>query len=130
MKKKLLALLLTLCLVLGLFPIGVLAAPAEPGAVEATKTATYDPETDQVTITLSVQGKDVTENVTEEKPVDVVLVVDNSGSMEKVPCSSTVSKIPLAPFTVRKLRNGIGSTHQMVAISYISAAKKLPISDV
>ena len=40
MKKKLLALLLTLCLVLGLFPIGVLAAPAEPGAVEATKTAT------------------------------------------------------------------------------------------
>ena len=91
MKKKLLALLLTLCLVLGLFPIGVLAAPAEPGAVEATKTATYNPETDEVTITLSVQGKDAEETVTEENPVDVVLVVDNSGSMDEgaMDCDST-----------------------------------------
>ena len=86
--------MLTLCLVLGLFPIGVLAAPVDPGDVEATKTATYDPETDEVTITLSVQGKDVTETVTEENPVDVVLVVDNSGSMDDngLPCSSSTFK--------------------------------------
>ena len=91
MKKKLLALLLTLCLVLGLFPIGVLAAPVDPGDVEATKTATYDAGNDEVTITLRVQGKDVTETETKEKPVDVVLVVDNSGSMDEgaMPCDST-----------------------------------------
>ena len=94
MKKKLLAILLTLCLVLGLFPIGVLAAPVDPGDVEATKTATYDAGNDEVTITLRVQGKDVTETVTEENPVDVVLVVDNSGSMDDngLPCSSSTFK--------------------------------------
>ena len=91
MKKKLLAVLLTLCLVLGLFPIGALAAPVNPGDVEATKTATYDAGNDEVTITLRVQGKDVTETETKEKPVDVVLVVDNSGSMDEgaMPCDST-----------------------------------------
>ena len=82
MKKKLLAVLLTLCLVLGLFPIGALAAPVNPGDVEATKTATYNAGNDEVTITLRVQGKDVTETETKDKPVDVVLVVDNSGSMD------------------------------------------------
>ena len=74
-----------------MFPIGVLAAPVDPGDVEATKTATYNPETDEVTITLSVQGKDAEETVTEENPVDVVLVVDNSGSMDEgaMDCDST-----------------------------------------
>ena len=132
MKKKLLALLLTLCLVLGLFPIGVLAAPAEPGAVEATKTAAYNAEKDEVTITLSVQGKDVTGTVTEENPVDVVLVVDNSGSMDDngLPCSSSTFKKHtfglITWWTCENCGNWYWNAPATCTgeVTYISAAKK------
>ena len=94
MKKKLLAVLLTLCLVLGLFPMGVLAAPettenltpgavtSQDGLVTVQKTAskvsgldaTYD-------VTLTVTTTDQVE-VQPQTPAHVVLVIDASGSMK------------------------------------------------
>ena len=85
MKKRLLSALMVFCMVLTLLPVSAFAAdpPQNPGDVSAEKTAVYNEETGQVTITLNVQGKDLEETVPAEKPVDVVLVVDNSGSMDE-----------------------------------------------
>ena len=94
MKKRVLSALMVLCMVLTLLPVSAFAAPTatlKPGEVSATKTAQYDENTGNVTITLNVQGKNITETSTTATPVDVVLVVDNSGSMSdgQQDCTST-----------------------------------------
>lgn len=85
MKRRIIAALMCLCMLVGLLPMSAFAAPAElqPGEMNAWKSATYDPDEDTVEITLHVQGKDIEQEIPKEKPVDVVLVVDNSGSMEE-----------------------------------------------
>lgn len=105
MKKRVWALLLAVMMVVSVLPTGVFAdeeatPPAEtalqPGDVKATKTLqSQEPDASgNYTIVLTVQGKNATENV---KPnADVVLVVDNSGSMaSKVgePCTATKADI-------------------------------------
>lgn len=104
-KKRVWALLLAVMMVVSVLPTGVFAdeeatPPAEtalqPGDVKATKTLqSQKPDASgNYTIVLTVQGKNATENV---KPnADVVLVVDNSGSMaSKVgePCTATKADI-------------------------------------
>ncbi|MGN1007330.1 MAG: S-layer homology domain-containing protein [Butyricicoccus sp.] len=91
MKKRLLASLLAMVMLLTMLPGAALAADCgggkpdhgselKPGEVQASKSASYDAETGKVTITLEVNGSDITQ--TEKTPADVVLVVDNSGSMD------------------------------------------------
>lgn len=79
MKRRLLAGLLTLCMLLSLLPTTVFAA--EPGVVTATKRL-VDQKPDKngdYTIELSIQGNPVT--TTTPSKADVVLIIDNSGSM-------------------------------------------------
>ena len=78
--KKALALILTLIMVLGLMPAAMAATAAE-GEVTITKNLVSDtPDTDgNYTIKLTVQGNPVTQSA--QPNADVVLVVDNSGSM-------------------------------------------------
>ena len=67
MKKRVLSALMVLCMVLTLLPVSAFAAPTatlKPGEVSATKTAQYDENTGNVTITLNVQGKNITETST------------------------------------------------------------------
>jgi Mg-chelatase subunit ChlD len=85
MKKRILASILSLVLLFSLLPVSTLAAKQndelQPGTVKATKTLLSDsPDADGAyTIQLSVQGAPVT--TTAKSQADVVLVVDNSGSM-------------------------------------------------
>lgn len=78
--KKALALILTLIMVLGLMP-AAMAATAEEGEVTITKSLVSDePDGDgNYTIKLTVQGNPITQSA--QPNADVVLVVDNSGSM-------------------------------------------------
>ena len=83
-KHRVLSLVMALVMIFTLLPATAFAAELKPGEVEATKTATYDEDTGKAAITLSVKGEDVP-GQSVSKPVDVVLVVDNSGSMEEEP---------------------------------------------
>lgn len=84
MKRRIIAALMCLCMLVGLLPVSAFAAPElNPGEITAWKEATYNQDEDTVEITLHVQGKDKTEETTTAEPVDVVLVVDNSGSMDE-----------------------------------------------
>ena len=78
--KKALALILTLIMVLGLMPAAMAATAAE-GEVTITKTLDSDtPDANgNYTIKLTVQGNPITQSA--QPNADVVLVVDNSGSM-------------------------------------------------
>ena len=78
--KKALALILTLIMVLGLMPAAMAATAAE-GEVTITKSLySATPDADgNYTIKLTVQGNPVTQSA--QPNADVVLVVDNSGSM-------------------------------------------------
>ena len=80
MKKRLLAAIMSLCMVVSLLPVSAFAAGNE-GEVTATKTwEQVDGEkSNTFEITLSVQGEPIP--TTTESAADVVLVVDNSGSM-------------------------------------------------
>ena len=85
--KRLLTWVLVLVMTLSLLPLNVLADevnPAELGKVEATKKCSGPDSYGNYTITLTVQGNPVstTETMTTSANADVVLVVDNSGSME------------------------------------------------
>ena len=85
--KRLLTWVLVLVMTLSLLPLNVLADevnPAELGKVEATKKCSGPDSYGNYTITLTVQGNPVstTETMTTPANADVVLVVDNSGSME------------------------------------------------
>lgn len=84
MKRRIIAALMCLCMLVGLLPVSAFAAPElNPGEITAWKEATYNQNEDTVEITLHVQGEDKTEETTTAEPVDVVLVVDNSGSMDE-----------------------------------------------
>ena len=80
MKKRLLAAIMSLCMVVSLLPVSAFAAGDE-GEVTATKTweQVGGEKSNTFEITLSVQGNPIT--MTTESAADVVLVVDNSGSM-------------------------------------------------
>ena len=95
--KRLLTWVLVLVMTLSLLPLNVLAdeipeTDNTPGKVTATKSCTTEPdEHGNYTITLTVQGNPVpsTDTMTTPANADVVLVVDNSGSMESkvgTPC--------------------------------------------
>lgn len=81
MKKRLLAAIMSLCMIVSLLPVSALAAPGE-GEIIAEKTAeTVRSEEDTYEIAFAVQGEPVT--MTTDSEADVVLVVDNSGSMDE-----------------------------------------------
>ena len=88
--KRLLTWVLVLVMTLSLLPLNVLAdeipeTDNTPGKVTATKSCTTEPDSNgNYTITLTVQGNPVpsTQTTTTYANADVVLVVDNSGSME------------------------------------------------
>lgn len=79
MKRRIIAALMCLCMLVGLLPMSAFAA--DPGTVTAKKelvSQTPD-ENGNYTIKLTVQGEPV--ETPSESAADVVLVVDNSGSM-------------------------------------------------
>ena len=101
--KRLLTWVLVLVMTLSLLPLNVLADEIPepdnmPGKVTATKSCTTAPDADgNYTITLTVQGNPVssTDTTTTSANADVVLVVDNSGSMETSvgePCNESKAK--------------------------------------
>ena len=77
--KRTLSFLLTFVMLCSLLPMTAMAKERQPGEVAASKTASYDAENHEVTITMTVEGKEASQ-ITPSK-ADVVLVVDNSGSM-------------------------------------------------
>ena len=86
MKKftKLIALLLTLVLVLGMLPAAVYAddpAPSDNDPLVLNKT--YDPDTGMLTLEAYATGSTVISETTEVEPCDIVLVLDTSTSMQK-----------------------------------------------
>lgn len=78
--KRTLSFLLTFVMLCSLLPATAMARELQPGEVAASKTASYDAQKNEVTITMTVEGKEASQ-ITPSK-ADVVLVVDNSGSME------------------------------------------------
>ena len=77
--KRTLSFLLTFVMLCSLLPMTAMAKELQPGEVAASKTASYDAKNHEVTITMTVEGKEASQ-ITPSK-ADVVLVVDNSGSM-------------------------------------------------
>lgn len=77
--KRTLSFLLTFVMLCSLLPAMAMAKEPQPGEVAASKTASYDAQKNEVTITMRVEGKEASQ-ITPSK-ADVVLVVDNSGSM-------------------------------------------------
>lgn len=82
--KRTLSFLLTFVMLCSLLPMTAMAAQ---GDVTASKTAAYNEKTGEVTITMTVQGESVTQSTASK--ADVVLVVDNSGSMKEVKLCNT-----------------------------------------
>lgn len=77
--KRTLSFLLTFVMLCSLLPVTAMAKELQSGEVAAQKTASYDAKNHEVTITMTVEGKEASQ-ITPSK-ADVVLVVDNSGSM-------------------------------------------------
>ena len=106
--KRLLTWVLVLVMTLSLLPLNVLADeanPAEPGKVTAKKECSGPDATGNYTITLTVQGNPVpsTDTMTTPANADVVLVVDNSGSMETSvgePCNEPKEYFEKRDYTV------------------------------
>lgn len=108
--KRLLTWVLVLVMTLSLLPLNVLADeanPAEPGKVTAKKECSGPDATGNYTITLTVQGNPVpsTDTMTTPANADVVLVVDNSGSMET--SVGTPCKTPKDRFNKIGLQTGL-----------------------
>lgn len=95
--KRTLSFLLTFVMLCSLLPVTAMAKELQSGEVAASKTASYDAENHEVTITMTVEGKEASQ-ITLSK-ADVVLVVDNSGSMASSvgePCKTPSSKFKSA----------------------------------
>lgn len=95
--KRTLSFLLTFVMLCSLLPMTAMAKELQPGEVAASKTASYDAENHEVTITMTVEGKGASQ-ITPSK-ADVVLVVDNSGSMASSvgePCKTPSSEFESA----------------------------------
>ena len=150
--KRLLTWVLVLVMTLSLLPLNVLAdeipeTDNTPGKVTATKSCTTEPDSNgNYTITLTVQGNPVpsTDTMTTPANADVVLVVDNSGSMETsvgTPCKTPkdrFNKIGLQtglhvqcpnckakywwPFIPEVCTGQIGMTKRIVAAKAVSEA--------
>lgn len=111
--KRLLTWVLVLVMTLSLLPLNVLADEIPepdnmPGKVTATKSCTTAPDADgNYMITLTVQGNPVssTDTMTTPANADVVLVVDNSGSMET--SVGTPCEIPKDRFEKIGLQTGL-----------------------
>lgn len=111
--KRLLTWVLVLVMTLSLLPLNVLADEIPetdnmPSKVTATKSCTTAPDADgNYTITLTVQGNPVssTDTMTTPANADVVLVVDNSGSMET--SVGTPCKTPKDRFNKIGLQTGL-----------------------
>lgn len=91
--KRTLSFLLTFVMLCSLLPVTAMAKELNQGEVAASKTASYDAENHEVTITMTVEGKEASQ-ITLSK-ADVVLVVDNSGSMASSvgePCNTPSSE--------------------------------------
>lgn len=91
--KRTLSFLLTFVMLCSLLPVTAMAKELKPGEVAASKAASYDAKNHEVTITMTVEGKEASQ-ITPSK-ADVVLVVDNSGSMVSSvgePCKTPSSK--------------------------------------
>lgn len=86
MKKRIFAALLTLVMMLSLLPMNALAATSDPetdgGAMTFTKTAVGPDNDGNYTITMTAQAKGQTTTTTTTAPMDIVLVLDQSGSMD------------------------------------------------
>ena len=82
MKKRLLAAVMSLCMIVSLLPVSALAAPESDSGVVFTKNAMLDEQTGDVTITMEAYatGEEV-EIPGKSTPLDIVLVLDQSGSM-------------------------------------------------
>ena len=109
--KRLLTWVLVLVMTLSLLPLNVLAdeipeTDNTPGKVTATKSCTTEPDSNgNYMITLTVQGNPVpsTDTMTTPANADVVLVVDNSGSMETSvgePCNEPKEYFEKRDYTV------------------------------
>lgn len=95
--KRTLSFLLTFVMLCSLLPMTAMAKELEPGEVAASKTASYDAQKNEVTITMTVEGKEASQ-ITPSK-ADVVLVVDNSVSMASSvgePCKTPSSEFESA----------------------------------
>lgn len=95
--KRTLSFLLTFVMLCSLLPMTAMAKELQPGEVAASKTASYDAQKNEVTITMRVEGKEASQ-ITPSK-ADVVLVVDNSGSMASSvgePCKTPSSEFESA----------------------------------
>ena len=95
--KRTLSFLLTFVMLCSLLPMTAMAKELQPGEVAASKAASYDAENHEVTITMTVEGKEASQ-ITPSK-ADVVLVVDNSGSMASSvgePCKTPSSEFESA----------------------------------
>lgn len=95
--KRTLSFLLTFVMLCSLLPMTAMAKELQPGKVAASKTASYDAQKNEVTITMRVEGKEASQ-ITPSK-ADVVLVVDNSGSMASSvgePCKTPSSEFESA----------------------------------
>ena len=95
--KRTLSFLLTFVMLCSLLPMTAMAKELQPGEVAASKTASYDAENHEVTIMMTVEGKEASQ-ITPSK-ADVVLVVDNSGSMASSvgePCKTPSSEFESA----------------------------------
>lgn len=86
MKKRIFAALLTLVMMLSLLPMNALAATSDPetdgGDMTFTKTAAGPDNDGNYTITMTAQAKGQTTTTTTTAPMDIVLVLDQSGSMD------------------------------------------------
>ena len=107
MKRRFWAGLLSFVMLWSLLPASVLATEEgtpEPGKVTATKTASTLNSDGTYTITLTVQGNPVEDKETTmtSANADVVLVVDNSGSM-----ASSVGELCKTPKALFKKDDGI-----------------------
>ena len=85
MKKRIFAALLTLVMMLSLLPMSALAATDDPmtdgGPMTFTKTAAGPDDNGNYTIIMTAQAKGKTTTTTRTAPMDIVLVLDQSGSM-------------------------------------------------
>ena len=93
--KKIFAILMIVMMVVCFMPTAAFGADdgMSPGDISAVKTVSGPDENGNYTIHLSVQGKNVVE--TTGSNADVVLVVDNSGSMSSsvgIPCTTRKSE--------------------------------------
>ena len=104
MRKRIIALLLALILTVGLLPTVALAAEGNPPTTDSgsvTKEASKDnlklvktvtKEGDNYKVTLESWATGIVTTTTETKPLDIVLLLDVSGSMDEKYSNETIEK--------------------------------------